>query len=320
MDQGGAAGSTGGSGGAAGSGAGTGGSGGALPSCAGPADATKSSVCVTFAPEAMTFEASDAQLDGKGILYLAAYDTPLPDGQPGTADDAVPLKAAIFPADGTSTVALSEIPALRLDGLPPKVYLRALFFDNAEALAQKQIAWGVWVGGSDLSKGISGQQLPVAAVDLTPGAGQARSMDLVALRQLEVKLERAPGAQPLDDGAGPLQWLAINQAAVAQDLPFFGVGTGGCQKLLPNQPVTVRGFVIGSGDRYIVANLDDYGQKAYEAGTITNLEVVNGGYSVPASSRVTFGPTTYRAALDMTLNSVIPLGPGEQLPAPYKCP
>ena len=292
--------------------------GGTLPACGAPTDASTSAVCVTFAPEAITLLADDPQLDGQGILYLAAYDTPLPDGEPGVADDILPLQAAIYPSDD-SQVGVMALPMLRLDGLPSKVYLRALFFDNAEALAQKKVLWGVWLGGSELAGGFTDAPQPLTSIDLTPGTSQARLMTLTALRRLEVKVTLGAGVKPLDDAQGPLRWLAVGQSTIKQDMPFFGVSEESCLSLATGSTVQ-RGFFMGSGDRFVVANLNDFGLTSFGPGTLTNLGVTSGSYAVPTSDRVSVGATDYRATLDLALTSVIPLAAGQPAPAPYVCP
>jgi hypothetical protein len=308
--------------GAAGVGGAAAGSGGAgqagAGSCAGPSDPTRSSVCVTLAPEAITLRPDDPQLDGKGVLYLAAYDTPQPDGQNGSPD-AVPVGIAIYPPDGQSLVSVNELPTVRLDNLPPKIHLRALFFDNAEALANKEISWGVWLGNLDLSTGFTNDPKQLPGLDLAPGAGVPVSIPLLALRRFDVTVSVGAGVKPLDDAQGPLAWITTRQSTIIDNLPFFGVSPTTCTKLGAGTAV-VSGFVAGPGDHYVLAHLDDFGQKAYDPGTLTNLTVVGDAYAIPEVNRVTVGATDYRASHDLALSAVIPVPAGQPVPLPYPCP
>jgi hypothetical protein len=319
------AGSGGSAAGAGGSAAGSGGSGQAgsagQADCEAPADPTKAAVCVSFAPEAMDFEANDPQLDGQGILYLAAYDTAFPDNGPGEQDDEQPIAAVVFPPQPgpeAITTGLTGLPPLRLDGLPSTVYLRALFFDNLEALEKGDIAWGVWFGGQDLSKGLL-QDIPINQQTLPAGKGTPLQLSLTALRRLEVTVKLNPNSKPLDGGNGPFGWFAFNQSSVSEGLPIFGISGERCLSLPATPDPVVRGFVVGSGDRFILGNLNDFNQnEGVSGGSILNATFSPGKLDI-VGGKVTFAPKAYRTSHSIDLSLVVPLGPGANPPS-YTCP
>jgi hypothetical protein len=277
-------------------------------------------VCVTFAPEAMDFEAEDPQLDGQGLMFLAAYDTPFPDQGPGPEDDVPPIVSTIFPPPSGPTpslVGVDKLPTLRLEGLPAKVYLRALFFDNLEALENQNVSWGVWLGGFDTSVGLQ-EALPLNALELKPGQGAAVTMPLVALRRLEVSVKLGGGVKPLDDASGPFRWFAFADPSLQQNEPLFGLSPERCLSLGGGNEATVRGFVIGGGDRHLLGVLNDFNQgDLLSGGSLANLK--NGGGLEVAGGKISLGPKEYRRSAAIDLSLLVPLPPGAQ-PAPYSCP
>jgi hypothetical protein len=269
----------------------------------------------------MDFVADDPQLDGEGILFLAAYDTPLPDNGEGPQDDVPAIASAIYPPQpGPEAVltSLNELPALRLDGLPTKVYLRALFFDNLEALQKGEISWGVWFGGQDLSNGLA-QDIPLAEQNLTAGNSTVLPMPLTALRRLEVTVKLASGAKPIDDGSGPFRWFAFAQQSVKEGTPIFGLSNERCLSLPASPDPVVRGLFAGSGDRFVLGSLNDFNlPDPFSGGSILNATFAPGQLSV-ASGKVTVGPKDYRKTHAIDLSLVIPLG-GAPKPPAYTCP
>jgi hypothetical protein len=276
---------------------------------------------VNFAPEAMDFVPDDPQLDGQGILFLAAYDTPLPDNGEGSQDDIPAIASAVFPPQpGPEAVltSLTELSPLRLDGLPPKVYLRALFFDNLEALQKGEISWGVWFGGQDLSNGLA-ENIPIGEQNLPVGKGTPITLPLRALRRLEVTVKLASGAKPADDGSGPFRWFAFAQQSVKEGTPIFGLSSERCLSLPASPDPVIRGLMAGSGDRFILGSLNDFNlPEPLSGGSILNATFAPGQLSV-ANGKVTVNPKDYRKALAIDLSLVIPLGGGPKPPA-YTCP
>jgi hypothetical protein len=289
-----------------------------VPDCAPPEDPTKSALCVNFVPESIDLVADDETLDGQGVMYLAAYDTPYPDGKDGMPG-AQALAVALWPPQAATGQqgGISEVPTLRLTNLPASVYVRAFFFDNQQALASKQISWGVWLGGSDLSAGAH-DPLPIQKVDLVAGQSAGISMPLTALRKLSVTLSVAPGVVPFDDAQGPLQWAAFDGPSPGMGAATFGVGGPRCSDLSGGKHVTISGFVFGAGQRWIAANLDDFNTGNTQPGSLFTADFSSGSFAIPDSDRIEVAPTSYRQAMDVQLNLPIPLsGPK---PPSYQCP
>ncbi|MCS6898691.1 MAG: hypothetical protein RMJ98_02900 [Myxococcales bacterium] len=303
------------------SGAGQGGNGGQPQDCAPPADPTKAAVCLILTPEAMDFVEDDPQLDGEGILFVAAYDMPLPDNDEGPQDDTPPIASTVYPpqpSSGAALVSLGALPTIRLDGLPSKVYLRALFFDNLEALEKGNISWGVWFGGQDLNKGLT-PNLPIDEQSLPIGKGTTRSMPLTALRRLEVTVKLASTTQPVDDGSGPFRWFAFAQQGVQEKTPLLGLSSERCLSLPANPAPVVRGLVVGSGDRFILGSLNDFNlPDPLAQGSILNATFAPGQVSI-VGGKISLGPQEYRKAHSIDLSLVVPLS-GPPKPPSYTCP
>ena len=95
--------------------------------CAAPTGANQAAICLTFAPEQMTFE-NDAAYDGSGVLAVHVFDVPNPPN--GSAGDAIALYQEIFPANAMTggEISLSALPSpsIALDSPPSTVYVRAI--------------------------------------------------------------------------------------------------------------------------------------------------------------------------------------------------
>jgi hypothetical protein len=273
---------------------------------------------VKVSPEEMDFASDDPRLDGKGVMYLAAFDTPFPDGKNG-APGVPALAVSLWPPQAMSGVegALADVPVLRLTNLPPSVYVRAFFFDNADALAEQLISWGVWLGGNDLSQGFQ-DSMPLQKVDLVPGQAQGLTLPLTALRKLTVSLSVGPGVVPLDDAQGPLVWAAFKDKSPTMGTPTHGIGGPRCASLSDSKQVALGGFFIGSGKLWVAATLDDFNTGNYSSGSIFAADFSGGGFSLPDSARIDVPPTAYRQSLDLALDVVLPLTGAK--PPSYQCP
>jgi hypothetical protein len=286
-------------------------------SCDAPADPTTASLCVRLLPENITFVPDDPTLDGKGIVLLAAYDTPTPevDGLP----DVPALAQAIYPsqAGGPDQAELATVPTLRLDGLPGKVYVRAYFFDNLDALQAKKVSWGVWVGGVDLAGGF-GENLPLEAVDTPAGSSGQLDLPIVALRKLSVSISVAPAATPLDDAQGPLEWVMFKAQAPGMNEPIFGIGGPECHDLSGGKAHVLDGVFVGEGTAFLAGSLDDFNLGNSQAGSVVAADFSSGAFTLPAGSKITVPPGAYRHEAALELNVVVPVvGPA---PPSYACP
>lgn len=296
-------------GGATGTG-GTAGAGGATPpaDCAAPTDANQTALCVTLAPEAVTAQ-SDPALDEKGVLLVQLFDTPTP---PEKDASAVALLEHVLPANpGVSEVSLAAIPVQRLVGtLPPVVYLRAVFVDNAERLAKDAaLGWGAWVGGIDVSDGFQDKD-PILPVPLDVGKGNAVTLPLVALRKLTVAVHAS--AKPVGDGQGPLAAVVVNDPDVAKKPPAFGLARAACADV--SKDVTLTGFVVGAGPYWITGALNDLGLPGdFPPGTLAALTVSATKITIPQKLVIAAGD--YAPSVSIDLDYVAPR-PGDAGPVP----
>jgi hypothetical protein len=294
---------------ATGGAAATGGVGGSPPGdCAPPVNKNQTALCVTLVPEAIKAE-SDPALDEKGVLLIQIFDTPTP---PETNASAVALVERVLPANpGTSEVALGAIPMQRLAGtMPPVAYVRAVFVDDAERLAQgATLGWGAWVGGVDLSDGFQDKD-PILPVKLAIGEGNLLSLPLVALRKLTVKVHAS--ATPVGDGQGPLAAVVVNDPDVAKKPPAFGLARAGCADV--SKDVTLTGFVVGKGPYWVTGALNDLGLSGdLPPGSLAALDVTASKLTIPRE--LTFAADDYAPSASIDLSYAVPF-PADAGPIP----
>ncbi len=322
-------GTTGGSGGTATGGAATGGSGGSStggsggsaeagtpdggPACSAPANAADAKVCLTFDPEKITV-LDRPDLDGKGTLIIQAFDTANP------SSTTVPLKTIFYPPPtdaGLATTDVYSLPQIDIDGLPETAYVRVLFVDNpAWFLTQSGLTYGMFIGGFDLTQGV----LPppaLRALPLTKGKGTLKAETLTALRLFTTTVKLMDSVTPADDGQGPISVGAFDVAAAAGQ-PVLGGVQLPCTDITKG-PVNVTGFLYGSGDFWLIGQLDDFNQGGLsKPGSIVSLGGGTNGQSAPDSQKVTVAADQYSLSVQqVTLNFVIPGSTGF---APYACP
>jgi len=281
--------------------------------CAAPADPSKAALCITVAPEAMTFT-SDPRFDGKGYLVAQVFGTSLPDYPDGGEMPA--LAAQTFGAPDAGTVDLSQpLPAIRFDGLPAAVYPRVVFFDDPTT---SSIAAGSWLAGYDLSHGLGGQP-PLIAEPLVVGSGTSITMKLSALRELVVTMQRT--VPPAGNGEGPATFVATTDQVPASSSPLFGAGQNGCARVDGTNEAKVSGFVVGTGPYYVAGILDDFGLAnggiALPPGALVSLQQANGTLQIPPADQLTYAPTAYRVSQTIALDLVLPGAPATD---PVSCP
>jgi hypothetical protein len=290
-------------------------SGPAVPPCAAPSDPTKSALCVTVAPEAITFT-SDPRFDGKGWLIAQVFSTAQPDDADG--GEVPSLGAQTFGAPDAGSVDLSQpLPAIRFDGLPPgSVYPRVVFYDDPTP--SSDLGAGDWLGGYDLSGGLGGSP-PLVAQALAAGQGTSIAMTMTALRELVVTMER--GVMPAGNGEGPATFVVTNSQTPATGAPLFGVGQNPCARVDGTNEATVSGFVYGDGPYYVAGILDDFGLAdggvSLPPGALTSLQVSSAGVEIPPADQLTYAPMADRVSQTISLDVVVPNPPATD---PVSCP
>lgn len=219
--------------------------------CGAPTSAMHAAVCVSLRPEAIDLTA-DPAIDGKGTLWIAAYQSPLA--------TAASLLAETFVGSANAPITMAALKdAVRLDGIPPgKVYIRAVLFDGAFTPGETPSA-GWWMGGYDLTDGVEAAKL--VAVTTQAGATAKLSLDLLLLRKLVVNVHRSPSVFPVGDGRGPLRAVAFATASLDTKtaIPFFGEAGATCGDLSGASSTALAGYVVGKGPYWIFALLDDFG-------------------------------------------------------------
>jgi hypothetical protein len=319
---------SGGNSGAGGTAGGSGGSGGALPDCEPPSDSTRAALCLTMEPESIRFE-NESQLDGRGFLIVDVYDTPTP-ARPGGSAGATPLLRRFYPPganDGggpprpSDQILITEIPkAIRLDNLPPTAYVQAIFADriDIDAFVSARPTWGAWLGGYDLSGGLS-ETPPIQAVQIPAGTGRSMRMPMVALRRLRVTLSLASNVTPLDNGDGPAWALAVRTATPRQDEALHGGATLPCASVGAGSNPILEGVLIGSGTFYVAAGVDDYNLGGtVPGGGLLSFNVDGSVFSLPAATRLEVAPNAYTVDHTVPLNFLVPLEAGE-IHSPFSC-
>jgi hypothetical protein len=248
--------------------------------CSHPADgchppAGVTALCLEFEPEAVVAEAEPG-LDEHGSLFVQIFDTPNPPG--GAAASAVALYERTVPADAASGVeiALSDlpVPTIVLADSTSTVYLRALFFDHGGFNQFGGIAWGTWLGGLDLSRGLV-NDTTLVPVSVTPGGVTTVSVPLTALRRLTATVTTS--VKPLGDGEGALSVTASPIQALSPNAPTYGYGIDPCVDVTKG-PQTVEMILLGSGKFYVVGYFDDLGIQtpgSIPPGTLLSLRDVD---------------------------------------------
>lgn len=279
------------------------------PSCAPPTDPTKSALCLTLTPEDIAFT-SDPRFDGKGWLVAQAFGTSLPDLPDGGE---LPALAALeLPPGGPDAgpaVDLSQpVPTLRFDGLPPTVYVRAIFVDSPAP--DPTVQAGTWLAGYDLSKGLL-DSTPLVAHSLPTGVGTSVSLPLLALREMSVTMDRT--VTPAGNGEGPATIIATPDQVPSSTTSIFGLASSACARVDGANSAEVTGFVIGKGPYYVVGILDDFGLAdggvSLAPGALVSLDVTDAGLAIPTADLMTYPANAYRVSETISLDLVIPGAP-----------
>ncbi len=277
--------------------------------CPAPSDPTKSALCLTVVPENIAFT-SDPNFDGKGWLIAQVFDTPTPDLPDGGELPA--LASVALPAGGPDAgpiVDLSQpIPMLRFDGLPTTVYARVIFEDPVSPTTA--VAAGAWLAGYDLSTGFM-SDTALLPQPLQQGAGTNVSLNLIALRQMTVTMNRT--VTPAGNGEGPAIVVATPDQVPTANSELFGLATNPCASVDGNDTAQATGFVVGKGPYYVVGQLDDFGLGdggiSLPPGSLVSLELGGAGYEIPSADRMTYAPTAYQVSQTISLDLVVPGAP-----------
>lgn len=266
--------------------------------CAAPADATRGALCIGVKPEAIAF-AADARLDGRGVLWVAAYAKP--DADPSS------LLAETYVGKGAEIDLRKPAPVVRLDALPPgNVFVRAVFFDAAVSPSQP-LAIGSWIGGYDLTNGVGG---PLAPVGIVAGAAKGATLDLLLLRRLAVAVRKKGSVFPIGDAQGPIRIFASGDPFLdTKSTRFFGQGELPCGDLSGAGVATVEAYVAGAGPFWIHAVLDDYGQGGIgPGGSILSIAgTTPTKILLPAENRIVYEGSAATLNASVELGTVVPL-------------
>lgn len=271
------------------------------PTCAAPTDPSKAAVCITMTPEAIDFIKSDIRFDGQGVIFVGMYSDAHPPND-GGADIAPPQ---ILPAQDGGLAQLdlsSPIPVVRFDNLPTgAAYPRAFFFDDLAAIGK--VAPGTWIGGYDLTNGLSDAGLNV--VTLTAGVGVPVAMDLRALRGLVVQATLDNNLMPIGNGAGPGSVLVTDSPNFGT-AKLWGFGQTPCANLEADGGATMGALFIGGGPRYAIPAVDDLGGGgSFPPGTITTVTFVDGGPQATPTDQFDAG-NAYIVQKPITMDYVSP--------------
>jgi hypothetical protein len=294
-------------GGAGAGGGGVGGTPDASSGCEAPSDEAAATLCLTFAPDPMTFEA-DPRFDGSGLLVVHVFDVAVP-----TDGVDVPIFESTLPSSAAlgAEISLDALAPMRitLADAPATAYVRAIFFDNPEAFERDSLTPGTWIGGLDLSGGLVEDQA-LTAVPLSAGAPHELTLDLHALRALTVTVNAT--ATPIGDGTGPLDLLVAGDADVTGDPPVFGFATFSCVDVadLP-QEFTVPTFAV-TGTHYVTGVLNDLGLEGdFPPGLLAALDVDLDANTALIPVSVQFGNDyTPTAAIDLSFVNPWPADAG----------
>ena len=298
--------------------------------CGSPLNPSLSALCLKLIPEALTLVAGNEALDGKGVWIIQVYD--MADPKLADGGDAQPLATKVLPEQdaGTNpplTMGIYDDPGeVRFDGLPPTVYVRAFFADNFAALGAGGPTYGLWLGGIDTSNGLFGTGVlnPIA---LWAGQASEKTLDVIALRRITMKLQDAPTLNAFGDGQGPASFaLFADQQIGNQDggsAPGYGYGKVPCGDLFASGGITIDGVFIGNGPYYTFGFVDDLGTGSgtpggFGAGTILDLEATPGGPQIPSSAKLTIPFGAYEATGTVNLNFALP-GTGQLPPDTTQC-
>jgi hypothetical protein len=276
--------------------------------CAPPSNPGQSALCLLIVPESMTFT-SDPKFDGKGWLVAQLFTTAQPNLPDGGSAPVLAMQELPPGGPDAGSIDLSQpLPVLRFDGLPSTVYVRVVFVDDPAA--NPQVGASTWLGGFDLSAGLL-SSTPLVAHPLPVGEGTALSIDLVALREMIVTMNRS--VAPAGNGEGPATAVATPDQSPTSASPLFGEATNACARVDGTNTAVVPGFVIGKGPYYVAGVVDDFGLDdgglSLPPGALTSLEVDGGGFVLPAANLLTYDPKAYRVSQTITLNYVLPGAP-----------
>lgn len=268
--------------------------------CDPPTNAARSALCIEHAPEHIDFE-KDSKRDGMGTLLVQIFDSPEPESFDGGQKQ--PIAQQFYPSgDARQETSIRDLPMIRFDDLPPTVYVRHVFFDNATTA----LAAGTWTGGYDLTRGF-GPQLPLKPVALTPGQTTRITEPLRALRLLRIQLNLASGLTPLDDGQGPGAVLAFRRPELEPTNPPLGFNVTDCIAVAPGRPAALEGAILGAGKFYLFAILNDFNAPSAglsaPPGSLVSTQAFDGGIR-PLSDAVTIPESAYSVDATVTLREV----------------
>lgn len=206
-------------------------------------------------------------------------------------------------------IAVDDLPTLREElELPSTVYVRAVFVDNPAAVAEDDldITWGVWVGGLDLSNGLT-DDVPLTPVTIEVGQGNLVKVPLTALRKLDVTVSST--ASPEGNGQGPLSVIALDTEVPTDESNAFGIAEVPCADVSGGQEVELSGFVLGTGPYWVAGMLRDLNTEGdLPPGSLAAIDFSGASPVIPV--QLTYGETDYVVSVAIDLTHVQPV-PGD---------
>jgi hypothetical protein len=290
--------------------------------CALPADGTLSALCLRFDPEPIDFE-KDSRHDGKGVLIVQLFDTPIPEAVDG--GPRAPFAEQRYPeqADAGAGVEanVTALPLQRFDGLPKTVYVRSIFSDDPATLPPRFLGSGVWLGGYDPNGGLR-PEVPLAEVTLTPGVATVRTVRLRVMRSIKIGLQLDSAVKPLDDGQGPAIAVMFRNSTLGLDNPPLGFASSRCAVLPAGGQAVISGFLLGSGEYYVLGMLNDLNLASRFAQPIAGSLLSTTSLDPtppPLVDKLTVGERQYSAEGQVVLRQVVPVL-GADAGVGYACP
>jgi hypothetical protein len=278
------------------------------PACAGPSVPTNAAVCVTVSHEAIAF-LTDPNFDGKGLLTIGVYSNAHPADSAALAPSVLLPAQDAGPADGgLALIDLSQpVPVVRFEVPATTAYVRAIFIDNPASLADGgSLQPGWWIGGLDMSHGID--NAPILPLQLSAGMATNINVDLVALRQLTLKVSLDPSVTPAGNGQGPLTAIAVNTQILSDAGTYlYGVGQLPCANVSGDAAAIVPGWVVGRGPYWVAATLDDFDAGgSFPAGGLFSLAIDAGVPFIPSIDEITYDASAYQVSGAATLTYLNP--------------
>jgi hypothetical protein len=331
--------------------------------CGPPTDPTAARACVVISgtdqvtPVTLA-DGAATDLDNMGTLLIYVFAVPNPGdgGADGGAATPIAQPIAYPPPDDAglfsvemSVAGLTSLPPIPID-LPPGVttaYILTYFVDNKAgfaAIQQSTLTYGMYVGGLDLSQGLS--PVPqIRAANLVTGQGTIVNQYLTVMRRFDTWVVRLPtqldgggGIPPAagGDGTGPIE-VGVYRSDVPDPMRVYGAAFARCADIVHDAPFPVTGFFYdpatsipdaGPTSIWYSGLLNDFGDttKNPPAGSMISAALNDAGTTVvPPQQTAAVGVNDYSVTLAqpivLTTTTASPTTPdGGPIPDFVHCP